>query len=116
MTDEIKEKPLATLVPVIKSPELIKVKTISPKIVEALPWAHDLYREAIDWPAHEIVGHLMPSGILLRHKVTGALLKVGDVGYVERRSRDLFAAGDEHDAAIKQANEELAALPQIFPA
>lgn len=112
MNDEINNKHLVALVPVIKSPELIKVKTISPKIVEALKW-NDMTAK-FDWSGQEIIGRLEPSGLLLRH-INGRISKVGEILYIEARMKNLEEGGTDHKTAVRMANEEVASFPQIFP-
>jgi len=109
---EIKDKPLTTLVPVIKSPELIKVKTISPRIAEALDYQH----ENFDWTDQEIIGRLVPHGILTRNTKTGEISKVGSIVYLQARSKQLEDQGAGYTAANRLAQEEVRALPQVFPA
>jgi len=108
---EIKDKPLTTLVPVIKSPELIKVKTINPRIAEALEYQH----ENFDWTNQEIIGRIVPHGILTRHIETGEISKVGSIVYIQARAKQLEEQGSGYTAANRLAQDELKTIPQIFP-
>lgn len=118
ITANIKEKPLTTLVPVIKAPELIKVKTINPRIVEALEWRTSWSYSDLrfDWTNQEIIGRLVPTGILTRNAQTGEICKVNEIIYIEGRQDYLRTQGVEHIAANQQAQEEIRAFPQVFPA
>lgn len=111
MKDEIKEVQLTARVPVIRAPELIKVRTISPKIVDQMPWV----TTSADWTGLEIVGRL-PGGVtVVRHSQTGKLSRVADQVYLDKRAKEL----EQFElmawpAARDKVQAELDSLPQIF--
>jgi hypothetical protein len=113
MKNEIKEQALVGNLPVIQSPELIKVKTISPKIVEQMPW---IGVNSSEWLGHEIIGRLPTGGVIvLRHATTGKLSRMADMAYLDTRAKELEAQSlMAWPQASEQANAELRALPQIF--
>lgn len=115
--DGIKEQQPVAMLPLIQSPELIKVKTISPKIVKQLPFV------AVDADVrnHEIIGRAMFDGghigdgvVLLRHKETGQLSRMADGVYMEIRGKEGMKADVTWDEVRQLVARELAALPQIF--
>jgi hypothetical protein len=115
MSEDIKEQNPAQLVPVIQAVELIKVKTISKKIVDQLSYVHDEGGK-FDWSDQEIVGQLAEGGILLRHARTGKLTKIGRLGYLEHVGKHLEETNKAYTyrTAREAANKAADALPQIF--
>jgi hypothetical protein len=115
MNTNVTEKPLAAIVPLCKEPALIRVLTVSPKVVEQLQWTHEIRESYEDfWAGKEIIGRLVPGGLLVRDPNLNKLFRLGDLLFLQYRSRQFEGAGESHTEAIKQAQAELGAFPQVF--
>jgi hypothetical protein len=100
MNTEIKTKSVAVAFTLVKNPELVKVKTISPKIVEQLPQRN--FHQVLDG---EILGKTAYYHQLIIRK-DDQLCKVDKVDAVMY----LIERGMTND----QAHAQLNALPQLF--
>jgi hypothetical protein len=111
MTNDIKEITPVLVAPVIESPHLIKVKTISNKIVEQLQMIQELPQEL--WAQIEIIGIIPPyQHVLARVKDTGHIIKMNGLCFILAQEAVLEAQGLAD--ANHVANQMLAGLPQVF--
>jgi hypothetical protein len=83
------EKTVGGLVPLCKNLAAIRVLAISPKVVDQLPWRHNReeFGGKFDWTGKELVGRLVPTGLIVRDPTTNQLFKVGEVSFIEARAR-----------------------------
>jgi len=109
---EIVDRLPVGLIQVIQAAELIKVKTISVKIVQQMPWISS----NTDYSGLELIGRVLTEGVsVVRHKSTGHLARLADAvyldAYAKKMQQEVNMAWPE---ARDRANALLASLPQLF--
>lgn len=113
--NEIKEVKLTARVPVIRDPLLIKVSTISVKVVVQMPW---IPTDA-NWDGLEAIGRIptaTSTGVtVLRHSKSGHFSRVADGVFLDYRAKQMEKYEQlAWPQARDKAQAELADMPQLF--
>jgi len=113
--EPVKSVPAVSAIPLCKEPTLIKVMTISSRIVDQLRIEDDHIESSaiFDFSGKEIIG-LASSFLILRDTKTGHLSRIRSFKYTEWRVTQLGGDDWKSRAGEAKAKAELAAMPQLF--
>ena len=111
MSNQTKETPAVQVAALLKNPELLRVTTVSAKVIQQIQIEHDFTA----WDNVEIIGVVGQSkNILAKDRHTSHIRYIAALQFLLAAEDKFKEAGLDRASANAEAHKALNALPQVF--